>query len=600
MSNDEIHIGNHAFAKNEQRVYLKDAARGQHCHIIGSTGTGKSKLMEHMIRQDIRNGKGICLIDPHGTLFDATLKWVVANGYEHRLVVLDPTQTEWSVGLNFFEYNPAVFDLGQHVEDVMIGIGKARNEDIFATSHVVIWLRNFLQLAARHSLSPLEVCELLDNKARRNELTAAFTDDPVVRLQLEQAWRLYDTAQPNMRREMMQLPVYNRMQTFLSTRTMRRIVGQSKTTVDFHEAMQKNKIVLVNLHGQLTENEQRLLGIIVIDKLFQAAMRRAPDRGDPFYVYIDEFGNFVSERIAHALEELRKRRVSFILAHQELEQLRDDTIIGGKRLLAAVMSNTKVKIAFRTSREDAEAMAMEMFAGFITGDEIKHEQKVMAFWPEKTRERVYASGSSTSESDIDSIMESIGSVSTASAGQVFVPEVGFMGADQLTAISSGAGTTSSDSSGQSRGSARGYSTSEVEIDVPFYDLIPHEQIVSTTFYSVDEIKERYIQFLQNQAERFFHLRVTGETTKPPIALQTPQVDSVDLLPSVLRAAMEKAVKRTAVPSAEIDQLYEHRMQALLNPPKPQADDANFTYNADDVERISKTPIPVQKGRRKSR
>ena len=599
MPYDEIHIGNHAFAKGEQKVYLKDAARGQHCHVIGSTGTGKSKLLEHMIRQDIRNGKGICLIDPHGTLYDATLKWVVANGYEHRLVVIDPAQTEWAVGLNFFEYNPAVIDLGQHVEDVMTGIGKARNEDIFATSHVVIWLRNFLQLAAHHNLSPLEVCELLDHKARRKELTEAITDDAVLRLQLEQAWRQFDTAPPNTRREMMQLPVYNRMQTFLGTRTMRRIVGHSKTTVDFHEAMEKNKIVLVNLHGQLTENEQRLLGIIVIDKLFQAAMRRPPDRGDPFYVYIDEFGNFVSERIAHALEELRKRRVSFILAHQELEQLRDDQIIGGRRLLAAVMSNTKVKIAFRSSREDAEAMAIEMFAGFITGDEVKREIWMKCFRPVKTRETVYGHSSSVSESDIETIAEAIGNVTSNISSQVYVPEVGFMGTDQLSATTIGTGSSSSESQGSSRGKSKSYSDTDIQMDIPFYDMQEFEQLASVQYRTIEEVKERYIQFLQNQAERFFHLRVTGETTKPPIALQTPQVDSTNLLPSALRAALEKAVSRTAVRSVDIDQLYEDRMQALLNPAKPQDNDDNFKYNADDVKPISKAPVKVQKGSKRS-
>ena len=118
---DEILIGNHAFGKRH-RVFLKDEARKHHCHIIGGTGTGKSKLMEYMIRQDIRNGKGVCLIDPHGSLYEPVLKWVVANGFKHRLVVVDPNEKDWSVGLNILEYDKDQLDVGQHIENVIVTV----------------------------------------------------------------------------------------------------------------------------------------------------------------------------------------------------------------------------------------------------------------------------------------------------------------------------------------------------------------------------------------------------------------------------------------------------------------------------------------------
>lgn len=583
MSYDDIHIGNHVFSKAGNRVFLKDKVRGEHCHIIGGTGTGKSKLLENMIRQDIKNGKGLCLIDPHGSLFDSVLKWVVANGFDHRLVVVDPNVKGWSVGLNFLEYDQSLFDAGQHVENVISDIGKARDENLFATAQLVIWLRNFLMLAIQSGLTLNEVYYLLkeQNCRLRRALTERISDDKSLKRQLNQAWDEYDNAPVKTRSEIMKLPVWSRIQTFLATKTMRQIMSQKETTVDFYKAMEKGQIVLINLHGSLSENEKTLLGMIVIDKLFQAAVKRKPDSGKMFYVYIDEFGRFVSERIARALEELRKRRVPFILAHQELEQLKDETRDDGKRMLASVMSNTKVKIAFRISRSDAEAMALEMFGGFISGNEIKHEQKVTSFWPHKTTATSRGFGKSMSEGDAQAIISGIGQASSQMSGRVYVPGTGFLETDGLQSFGVNSGFGSSQMSGSSRGTMSSYSTSEIEMEFPFYDLQPFEQIVSTTFYSVEEIKERYIQFLQNQKERFFHLRILGETDRPPIALMTPTVHDISVLPSVLKKAKLKSIKRNSKSVEQIEKLSEARRSELLKLQSEEDDQAEIQDDLDD-------------------
>lgn len=585
MNYDEIHIGEHAFVKGAHKVFLKDDARKEHCHIIGGTGTGKSKLMEYMIRQDIVNGKGVCLIDPHGNLFESVLKFVVANGFTHRLVVIDPNVKEWSVGLNFLEYDKDLFDAGQHVEDVIYEIGKARDENIFSTTQVVIWMRNFLQLAALQGLTLAEVYHLLNdnNKQLRRSLTEKIVNDSELVWQLKEAWNEYESAPVRTRAEMMKLPVWSRIQTFRSTRTMRNITGQAETTINFYEAMEKGKIVLANLHGSISENERNLLGVMIIDKIYKAAQKRKADKGKLFYVYIDEFGNFVSERIAKALEELRKRHVPFILAHQELEQLRDEGRVDGARLLASIMTNAKIKIAFRVSRADSESMMLEMFAGFITGDEIKHEQKVISFWPHKTRERSYGYGKSISEGEASGIMNSIGQMSSQFAGQVFLPNVGFIDSG-LASTSMSTGMGSSSMSGSSRSTISGYSDNEVVMEFPFYDLEPFEQVVSTIFYSIEEIKERYIQLLQNQAERYFHLRIIGETDKPPIALKTPTVEDINILSRIVKNAKLRRIKKYAKHESEVLRLLDERRNALL---KLQAgeeiEDKDLVYDQDTYE-----------------
>jgi len=593
MSDDSIFIGTHAFSKEEgedrkaQRVYLKDEARKKHTHIIGGTGTGKSKLMEQMIQEDIKNGKGVCLIDPHGSLYDSVLKWCILEDYRQKLIIIDPNKKEWSVGLNFLEYDTSIWDLGQHVENIIDGLGKARDEDLFATAQVVIWLRNFLQLAAAQNEPKLTFTDLYtlirdDKKILRDVLTDKISDS-LLRRFLKDAWHEYDNAPGRTRADMMRLPVWSRIQTFLGTQNMRRIVGQAETSVDFYDAMQNDKIVLVNLSGQLTENERSLLGVMIIEKIYEAALKRKPDVENQYYVYIDEFGYFVSERIAKALEELRKRHVGFILAHQELEQLRDEGRIGGQRLLASIMTNAKIKIAFRVSRADAEAMMYEMFAGFITGDEIKHEQKVISFWPHKTREKSYAYGSSVSHGEAQSISNMIGQMSGQISGQVFIPGSGFISSVDPVSTSIGKNLMNSLSRGDSRTSIHGYSDSEVEIDVPFYDLEPFEQIVSTTFYSIEEIKERYISFLQNQQERFFHLRILGETARMPIPLRTPNVRHEDISPKVLREQVEDIVKQYCRKGEEVERLCSERIDLLESLNKSEVEKVDPSYNQDEYE-----------------
>ncbi len=156
--------------------------------------------------------------------------------------------------------------------------------------------------------------------------------------------------------------------------------------------MDEGKIILVNLAcTKLSEEEQRMLGVMVVDKVIQAAKSRSdiPERERrPFYFVIDEFGDFVCEDVARGLQALRKFRVSMILAHQELEQLREDS----RRVYSAVMANPAVRVVFRTSREDAEKMALEMFTGKIRDDVVKRVVRQTKYEPVETTREVVTDG----------------------------------------------------------------------------------------------------------------------------------------------------------------------------------------------------------------
>lgn len=389
--------------------------------------------------------------------------------------------------------------------------------------------------------------------------------DAQLREILTGVWSEYDNTTARVRDEQIKLPVSNRINTFLATRTMRRIVSQTESRVNFRDAIEQGMVVLVNLSEGITANERNLLGIQIIDRIYQAATTRTPEAGKQFYVYIDEFGNFVSHQLALALEELRKRRVSFILAHQELEQLRDAERVGGSRLLAAVHANTKVKVAFRISRHDAEEMALEIFAGQIHGNEVKHREMRTLIIPHKGRETVYARGASSGESQSESVLDSVNELAGQLNGMLYSPDQGWFAPNLPLSVSESASSSHSEGRGTGRGQGRSHSSSESEVDIPWYDLEVTKEVSGTTFFSIEEVKERITQMLQNQDERFFHLRVLGANNQP-IPLTTETVKPMPVLPSQLRSALVGNYRRYCLPVAEVDLQIETRRQALLADP----------------------------------
>lgn len=561
----EVCIGEHGYCdKKPCRVYLQDEARKHHTHIIGASGTGKSKLMEYMIKQDIRNKKGVLLLDPHGELFDNVLAWAVKRGHASRLIIIDPNIKDYSVGLNYLEYDREQYNAAQHVENVIYELGRIREEDITKTSYIYRFMVRFLQLAAIHNLTFSDADLLLteEHKDLKYALTELLKNDKQLYKKLLRTWKEYDSLPYKTRFENITQPIKNRLETVLMTPHMENIITQQETTVDFYQAMQTGKVVLVRLHKGLSRNEKKLLGTIIIDKIYQAAEKRKPDVERFFYVYIDEFANFVSERTAEALDQIRKRHVPFVLAHQHRGQIRTDDIVG-ERLLSSIDTNTKVKIAFRLSRKDAEHMVDEMFAGQINGDAIKHIQEVIAFFPQKTREETVAAGSSFSTSQIESISSSLGQVTGTSTGKVFVPGIGWLETGEVSQMITNSSTKSSfDSTSKGRSTSEAYS--DVRIDIPWYDLIPFKQQVSTTFFTIEEVRERYIQMLQTQSERYFHLKVVGETDKAPINSKTPTVIRRKPLSSVLENAKLNAVKEHGTKVSEVHRLSDKREQWLFS------------------------------------
>jgi len=362
-----IHIGTSTV--NKRKIWVDDDQRNIHMHVLGRSGQGKTYLLESMIRSDIDNRRGLCLIDPHGDLYKRVLDYCVLKRLHKKVILIDPNDTEWVTGLNYLEYNPKVCSASAHAGTVMQGIAKVfGGEKTETMPQHQRWERNALIPIIKSKLTLVELFHFIDTRdpTVRNRLT-----DEKDNYYLAREWETFDDSTPR-EKSTLAASVLNRANKFVIGDTVRRIFGQRVSTVDFRKEMDAGKIILCNLKcGQLSKEEQTMLGVVLIDKMYQAGMSRddIPEserkRMPPFYFYIDEFGNFVSEDVASALQELRKYRISLVLAHQELEQLREDS----PKLYSAVMAEPDIKIVFSISYDDAQLMARSLFS---RGNERRH------------------------------------------------------------------------------------------------------------------------------------------------------------------------------------------------------------------------------------
>ncbi|MGB1234675.1 MAG: helicase HerA domain-containing protein [Planktomarina sp.] len=392
----------------ELKVALRPKDRENHTHVLGSTGTGKSKLLEYMLRQDILNRKaGLCLLDPHGTLYDEILQFA---SHRHprladRIVTFNPAQDiDHIVG-----FNPVTNDMSRSdylLEKLISACLKAWGQHNADTSpRIGRWLENIFYTIMSNDLTLLETVPLIGTAKISTERDLLLRN---VRNEMVRGdWSSYVNASLTQRQSMME-GASNRLRKFLRNETVRLIIGQQKHKLDFHKIMKEGKILLVNLNGadKIDRDQMKLLGVLMVNEIFSAAQLRDPRDRDlkPFYFYIDEFAQFVTRDIAYSLEEARKRKLYMILAHQHLAQLKKED----EYLYASVMTNCKNKIVFGgLSVEDADIMTKELNTGFLDLKTLKHAQyRTRVRHHEETREVVTRSRSDSAGSNESSSQSS--------------------------------------------------------------------------------------------------------------------------------------------------------------------------------------------------
>lgn len=346
-----------SFRNRRRKFGIKALDRRLHSYIIGKTGTGKSTLIENMIFDDINEGRGVAVVDPHGELIDHILRFIP----EHRIkdvVYFNPSDTDY----------PLAFNLLERVDSDMRNIVASGLMSIFTKLWANVWSARMEYILRNAILAVLEVPDatllsimrLLNDDKYRGYVESILTD-PVVKDFFVNEYDRYD---PKFRQEAI-APIQNKVGQFLSSTTIRNIVGQSKSTFDLTEIMDSGKIFLVNLSiGRIGEDNSKLLGSMMITKIQLAAMGRAKlaeaDRRD-FYLYVDEFQNFATDSFATILSEARKYHLSLVLVNQYIAQIPEV-------VADAIFGNVGTMISFRVGATDAEKMVKELAPVFDAND----------------------------------------------------------------------------------------------------------------------------------------------------------------------------------------------------------------------------------------
>lgn len=355
-----------------QRVCLTKKDRENHTHIIGSTGTGKSKFMELLIRNDIKNNKaGFCLIDPHGSLYDEVVNYAIKHypRLAGRFILFNPAgETEQIIGFNPAPHSEHfAYTLYMLVKACLKAWGQDDSKD---TPRISRWLVNIFYPILINKLTLLETTAMMDfHKSGYRKTLLIKVNNP----NILGDWESFDKSSHSKKLDLME-GASNRLRAFLDDPLIRNIIGQREKVLDFHKIMNEGKILLVNLSsgGKLNPENAQLLGTMLINEIFRASKLRNPNNPKlkSFYLYIDEFAQFVTKDIARGLEECRKFKLFFILAHQHLFQLKKED----EYLYASVITNCKNKVVFGgLSQEDAKIMVNEVATGYLNLKKIKDE-----------------------------------------------------------------------------------------------------------------------------------------------------------------------------------------------------------------------------------
>ncbi|MFZ2193024.1 MAG: TraM recognition domain-containing protein [Candidatus Moraniibacteriota bacterium] len=364
IPNEGILIGFNEYRGVKTDIRLTESDRRRHLYAIGQTGTGKTTILQEMAKQDAREGRGFCFIDPHGDAIEDILASIPKERAQD-VVFFDPSDVERPFGLNMMEYDPEHPEQMTFVINEMIGIFD-QLYDLKATGGPMFeqYMRNamFLVMSDPESGSTLmEISKVLADEEFRAMKISKCTNQTVVDFWTKEAEKAGgDAALANM------VPyITSKLTPFISNDMMRPIISQQKSTINFREIMDNKKILLVALSkGKIGEINARLLGMVIVGKILMAALGRTNiaenDRVD-FYLYLDEFQNVTTNSIAQILSEARKYRLCLNIAHQFIAQLKEE-------ISKAVFGNIGSMILYRVGPEDAEFLEKQVAPVFTRND----------------------------------------------------------------------------------------------------------------------------------------------------------------------------------------------------------------------------------------
>ncbi len=356
-----LYLGKSVYRGVIRPVYMGESDRERHTYIIGRTGTGKTELLKSMILQDIREGKGVCLIDPHD-LAEDLLGYIPADRAED-VIYFDPGDTERPMGLNMIEANSdkerhfiasSIIGLMYKLYDPhKTGIIGPRFEHAIRNGMLTV-------LDAIPDGTFIEVVQALQRPDFVSEMLPRVKDPIVRRYWTDQIAQTSDFHKS----EVLDY-IVSKFGRFVTDKMIRVIIGQGKSVINFRKAMDEGKILIVNLNkGRIGEENSNFLGLILVPRILMAALSRAdiPEaQRRPFYLYVDEFQNFATPDFATILSEARKYKLNLTVANQFIGQMEEE-------VKNAIFGNVGTVMTFRTGVTDANYLQHEFTPVFNEAD----------------------------------------------------------------------------------------------------------------------------------------------------------------------------------------------------------------------------------------
>lgn len=569
--------------------------RSTHMHVIGGSGKGKSKFLEWMIRRDIREGHGLCLIDWHGTLYNDVLQYcsqldVGLHKDFRSLILLNPSKPDYVTGFNPFmnQGDDIATQVSRRIEATIRPWGITDTNLMPSFERVCRLLYTFA--VERHETLPNAAQLLQFDKPQLRK----YAVDVVTDSYIKQQWQQLAHVKTFRDWSDFVLSTENRLSRFLASKTIKRFMGMTSANLDLREAMDQGKIVLVNLgsSGFLDRESARVFASLLLNEFFETAMLRANEaerrneKPSTFLLYLDEFQEYITDDIGSMLDQVRKGGLHMVLAHQHLGHLIDN-----QRLLQSVLTNARIRAVFGgLPYTDACLLANEMFLPDLNTRQIKKAYyHTIHLYDEQTRNvKSHASGEGTSTSSswssgygsstgsgsgLGSMTGSGRSVSsgmTMPGSQSILGPQGTVGwfneGESLNDFSSQSSSNfSSDSysdfSSEGGSEGKSYFESEGEAEVPVWVPIPVQELGSEAEWSREEKVSKVAELLKHQQERHSFIKLDTEPTQP---LKIPFVRGYSQSEQYL-LEYEKAVydAQGAITGPEVDVLLEQSENRFL-------------------------------------
>lgn len=352
IASSGLYIGVSRYRGIDRPIFIGDDDRRRHLYIIGKTGTGKSQLLEELVIQDVKAGKGLAVVDPHGDLIDGILARIPAERAED-VIYFDPSDSERPMGLNMLE---AQTEEQKHfvvtsIVGLMYKLYDPQKTGIIGPRFEHAVRNAMLTVMSEPGSTFIEVVRILTDANFVQELLPKV-QDPIIR----RYWTDQIAQTADFHKSEVLDYIVSKFGRFVTNKLMRNIIGQSQSSFNFRKVMDEGKILLVNLSkGKLGEENSNFLGLILVPRILIAAMSRQDipeEKRRDFYLYVDEFQNFATPDFAQILSEARKYRLSLTVANQFIGQMEEE-------VKNAVFGNVGTLITFRVGVTDANYLQHE-------------------------------------------------------------------------------------------------------------------------------------------------------------------------------------------------------------------------------------------------